>query len=281
MKESNGEKISMRIKGEIISQLAKGIKNAGAKQQKGSVYLADCDDIGAFYFERLNILKTMEKDGVISNFSEVTKKDEMKQWSDLEVEQDPEVWFEYKESFSPEERRFAEVIFNTQKILKLAEEQESIIAIKKLDIKNLGAFLKTVHSKSLKSIYLIANSVAATGAIFLVLDERFNSPIRRESRNNRGGETFIKKLHNIAYFVDAPDKRVPYKKNLASDINSGLFRIRPVNKYMKTNRFKKPTLVQKSENNTLVLKNEIMVKTGTIDNDVPLQYQYLYNDKTK
>lgn len=135
--------------------------------------------------------------------------------------------------------------------------------------------------KSLKSIHLITDSMAAKDVIFVVLDERFEAPIRREARNNKGGDTFIKKLHNIAYFADAPDKKVSYEKNLASDINNGLFKIAQVAEYMKTNKLEKPTLVKKSRDNNLVLKNDIVVKTGLIRKDVPSQYQSLYIDKTK
>jgi len=135
--------------------------------------------------------------------------------------------------------------------------------------------------KSLKSIHLIANSLGLTGAIFLVLDELFEMPIRFTVKNKDGYSTYIKKLYDIAYFVDAPNKKVDYDRNIADGINNGLFKKRLVMKYMKTNKFKKPTLVQKSENGTLVLKNEIPVKTGLVKNDVPLQYQSLYIDKTK
>lgn len=137
------------------------------------------------------------------------------------------------------------------------------------------------NPKGLKSIYLITNSVAALGPIFLVLDELFQFPIRRELKNNKGEDTFIKKLYDIAYFVDAPDKKVLYDKNLADSINNKLFKIEKVAKYIKTNRLETPTLVIKSGDGRLVLKNDIVVKTGLIHNDVPLQYQSLYIDKIK
>ncbi len=134
--------------------------------------------------------------------------------------------------------------------------------------------------KSLKSIHLATNSLEPHNAIFLILDERFESPIRCKIRNDKGGITYIRKLYNIAYFVDVPDKKVSYKKNLASDINNGLFKITQVAKYMKTNGLKKPTLVQKSGDGTLVLKNEIIVKTMLVKH-IPAEYQSLYADKTK
>ncbi len=49
---------------------------------------------------------------------------------------------------------------------------------------------------------------------------------------------------------------------------------------MRTNKLKKPTLVQKSENNTLVLKSEIPVKTVLVKN-ISSHHQSLYTDKTK
>ncbi len=132
----------------------------------------------------------------------------------------------------------------------------------------------------LKSIHLITKSLEPTDVIFLVLDERFEYPIRSVVWH-KGNPTYVKKLYDIAYFVDVPNKKVNYGKNIANSINNGLFRKRPVAEYMETNKFKKPTLVQKSENKTLVLKNEILVETGLIHNKVPKQYQYLYIDKTR
>ena len=135
---------------------------------------------------------------------------------------------------------------------------------------------------SLKSIHLISHSLEPQTVIFLVLDERFEIPIRCAVKNKRGEETYIKKLYNIAYIVNVPGKRVDYNRNLANDINNGLFRRRQIVKYMKTNKLKKPTLIQKSEDGDyLVLKNEIPVKTGLVNHNVPVQYQSLYIDKTK
>ena len=135
---------------------------------------------------------------------------------------------------------------------------------------------------SLKSIHLISHSLEPQTVIFLVLDERFEIPIRCAVKNKRGEETYIKKLYNVAYIVNVPGKRVDYNRNLANDINNGLFRRRQIVKYMKTNKLKKPTLIQKSEDGDyLVLKNEIPVKTGLVNHNVPVQYQSLYIDKTK
>ncbi|MFA5925600.1 MAG: hypothetical protein WC831_01590 [Parcubacteria group bacterium] len=137
------------------------------------------------------------------------------------------------------------------------------------------------NKKRLKSIHLVTKSVAVENVIFLVLDERFEMPIRFDTKNRKGEDTTIKKLHDIAYFVNAPGKRVGYSERLADNINNGIFKKRPIKDYMKTNKFEKPTLVQKSEDgNILVLKNEILIKTMLI-NAVPTQYQSLYKDKIK
>ncbi len=140
--------------------------------------------------------------------------------------------------------------------------------------------LPTHQSLSLKSICLVTPSIAINNSIFLVLDDRFEAPIRFTAKNQSGEETAIKKLHDIAYFVDAPGKKVYYNKRLADNINNGLFKNKRINQYLKTNKYNKPTLVQKSENNTLVLKNEIPVKTMLV-NAIPSQSQSLYIDKTR
>ena len=133
----------------------------------------------------------------------------------------------------------------------------------------------------LKSIHLITSSIAVKDAIFLVLDENFELPIRFNVKNKDGDEAYIKKLHNIAYIADVQNMRVAYDKNLADSINNGLFRRRQIKKYMATNHLKKPTLVQKSENgNILVLKNEVPVKTMLI-HKVPTQHLSLYLDKNQ
>ena len=133
--------------------------------------------------------------------------------------------------------------------------------------------------KSLKSLNLVAE-INPSKVIFLVLDKHFEAPIRCEIKNPDGTDTYIKKLHNIAYsWGDARGKRVPYDKNLADSINNKLFRLSRVRKYMKTNELETPTLVRKSSDGTLVLENESTVKT-TLLKEVPPQYQSLYVDKT-
>lgn len=134
--------------------------------------------------------------------------------------------------------------------------------------------------KRLRSIHLITRSLEPADVIFLVLDELFDRPIRFAVKNKMGNPAYIKKLYNVAYFVNAPEKRVEYSKNLADNINNGLFRKKAIADYMRTNKLKKPTLVQKSENDEiLVLKGEIILKTELINN-IPSQYKYLYIDKT-
>src|SRR3989344_1656593 len=135
--------------------------------------------------------------------------------------------------------------------------------------------------KGLKSIHLITDSLEPKNAIFLVLDKLFEMPIRCEIKNAEGKPTYIKKLYDIAYIVNAPNKKVDYDRNIADSINNGLFRKKTVAKYMKTNKFQKPTLVKKSKDGILVLNSEdVSVKTGLVKNDVPIQHQSRYIDKT-
>jgi hypothetical protein len=133
----------------------------------------------------------------------------------------------------------------------------------------------------LKSIDLITASIEPKDVIFLVLDNLFDRPTRFRVVNDKGEITYIKKLYNIAYVVNAPGKKVEYDKSLASNINNGLFKRKNISEYMKTNELKKPTLVQRSEDKKyLVLKNDIPIKRMKIG-DVPSQHQSLYIDKTR
>lgn len=144
---------------------------------------------------------------------------------------------------------------------------------------NQAEGLSTNH---LKSIHLVTTSLEPTSVIFLVLDERFEMPIRCAVWNYKGEIAYIKKLYDIAYPWDVPNKKVGYNKFLADNINNGLFKKGQVARYMKTNKLKKPTLVQKSEDGkSLVLKIETPVKTGLVKNAVPPQHQPLYIDKTR
>ncbi len=134
----------------------------------------------------------------------------------------------------------------------------------------------------LKSIHLVTNSLEPKSVIFLVLDEQFEMPVRCAVNNKKGTSTYIKKLYDIAYAWDVPNKKVGYDKSLADNINNGLFKKGRVAKYMRTNKLKKPTLVKKSEDGkSLVLKNDVPVKTGLVKHDVPIQHQSLYVEKTK
>ena len=147
------------------------------------------------------------------------------------------------------------------------------------NIKNTGEPKEAQNG--LKSIHLITDSLEPKNAIFLVLDGLFEMPIRCEIKNAEGKPTYIKKLYDIAYIVNAPNKKVDYDRNIADSINNGLFRKKTVAKYMKTNKFQKPTLVKKSKDGILVLNSEdVSVKTGLVKNDVPIQHQSRYIDKT-
>lgn len=133
----------------------------------------------------------------------------------------------------------------------------------------------------IKSIYLISESILPRDVIFVVFDERFEMPFRFKVKNSTGKETYIKKLHDIAYFVNVPGKRVDYNKRIADNINNGLFRKRRIRDYLKSNRLKKPTLVSKSEDGEiLVAKGDVPIRLMKISN-VPAQHRYIYIDKTK
>jgi hypothetical protein len=135
------------------------------------------------------------------------------------------------------------------------------------------------NSHKLKLIHLITDSLEPSRVIFLVLDGWFENPIRCAVKNRQGEPTFMKKLYDIAYLVNVQGKKVDYSRGLADNINNGLFKIRRVANYMRTNKFKKPTLVKKS-GEMFVPENDVVVKTDLITN-VPEQYQSLYIDKTK
>lgn len=139
---------------------------------------------------------------------------------------------------------------------------------------------KDGNAPKLKSIHLVSNSLEPASVIFLVLDGSFGNPIRCEVKNDEGKPTYMKKFYNVAYFVDAPGKRVPYDKTLANSINNDLFKKPRVAQHMKANRLQKPTLVQKSADNTLILTGEVLVKTELVKN-IPQEFQSQYIDKTR
>lgn len=140
---------------------------------------------------------------------------------------------------------------------------------------------KFQDKKYLKSLHLLTRSLEPKDVIFLVVDEHYNIPIRFLVKNKYGQPTYIKKLYDIAYMVNAPNKKVSYTKRAADGINNGLFRKRSLKNYMCTNKLKKPTLVRKSEDGKLlVLKNDIEVRTGKIEH-IPPQHKSFYIDKTR
>lgn len=131
-----------------------------------------------------------------------------------------------------------------------------------------------------KSIHLVSQSIVANDTIFFVINEQWQMPIRFLAKNTSGDDSAIKKLHNIAYIVNAPGKSVAYERRLADNINNGIFRNAQISDYMTANKLDKPTLVRKSDKNTFVLKNETMVLTFTIQ-QVPPQFRPQYIDKTQ
>ena len=177
--------------------------------------------------------------------------------------------------------RFSFIGVNVNKLKEFRGKLEK--EIKEKDINENKSDIKKELSEEknvLESIYLITESLEPKSVIFLVFNEIYKMPIRFSVNNCKGNATYIKKLYDIAYICNAPDKKVYYEKYLADNINNALFRKRSIKRYMTTNNFRKPTLVQKSEDKKiLVLKNEIQVKTILIKN-IPSQYQYLYKDKT-
>lgn len=139
-----------------------------------------------------------------------------------------------------------------------------------------------VQKNGLGLLHLVAHSLEPKDVIFLVVDGHHDMPIRFAVKNRKETPTAIKKLWDIAYIADAPGKKVEYSKRTADTINNDIFRKARVKKYMKTNGFKKPTIVKKSEDgSSLVLTNEVEVRVGLVKNDVPVQLQRRYYDKTR
>jgi hypothetical protein len=129
----------------------------------------------------------------------------------------------------------------------------------------------------LKSITLVAKSLnPKEGNIYVVFDDYFENPIRYVAVSTKGEPTYMKKLFDIAYQPQLPDKKVEYNRNLADNINNGLFKNKKAYNYIKTNKIKKPTLVQGSEDKKfLVLKNDVSIKTLLVAQS-PVQHQSLY-----
>lgn len=216
-----------------------------------------------------------------AHFVEVLEKYGDRSRNRLEIKDAVDITFGVEDIKKIVNMRYGRVLDTDLHYLKLPNFKGYIKRAHSFLSKELPQVIKEGDKNRLKSLYLITNSLEPATAIFLVLDERFETPVRYEVINKDGQHTAIKKLYDIAYFVDAPNKMVNYGKNIADGINNGLFRKKAVKKYMETNRFNKPTLVEKSKNKTLVLKNEILVKTGLVKNDVPIQYQSIYIDKTR
>jgi hypothetical protein len=133
-------------------------------------------------------------------------------------------------------------------------------------------------AKTLKSIHLLTDKLVLSDHLFLVLDGRFESPVRCDARTSAGA-TYIGNLYKIAYIANVPGTRVSYDKDIADSINNKLFRRPQVAGYMGTHGLKKPTLVIRA-GDLLVLKNEVQVKTGLIHQVVPQEFRSLYTDKT-
>lgn len=180
-------------------------------------------------------------------------------------------------------------IFPTKDFLALYETYKSSTNATTGQQEGLKSLTKTTQEsnekfqgkKYLKSLHLLTRSLEPEDVIFLVVDEHYSIPIRFLVKNKYGQPTYIKKLYDIAYMVNVPNKKVPYTKRAADGINNGLFKKKSLKKYMLTNKLKKPTLVQKSEDGKLlVLKNDIEIRTGKIEH-VPTQHKSFYIDKTR
>lgn len=172
--------------------------------------------------------------------------------------------------------------YSYNKSAVLAVISDLISYVRKIQCNSLHKTVPPPQDKNFpKSLYLVTTKLETFDVIFLVFNELYDMPIRCEVKNYYGADTYLKKLYNIAYIVDAPGKWVGYDKKLADEINNGLFRRKKVKQLMRTNNFEKPTLVQKSEDKkSLVLKDDIQVKTILVKN-IPVQYQSLYIDKTR
>lgn len=169
----------------------------------------------------------------------------------------------------------AEPITENRFVIKSAFGYEFVVNKDKL----LKKTRKEEQKNTLKSIHLVSKSITANDTIFLVLDERWETPIKF-SVWSKGVETAIKKLHNLAYPANAPNKRVEYSKNLANSINNGLFKKPRIKRYLETNNFDKSTIVRKSRDGNLVLSGEIPVIDFTFE-QIPSQFRATYIEKTK
>ena len=173
------------------------------------------------------------------------------------------------------------IIFTIQKPdIKLLREYKS----KFLSSEGIKQVSKPKDDKKLKNfpktIYLITPSVAVKDMIFLVIDENYASPIIFRAKNSKGEETSVKKLHDIAYPYDVPGGKIVYSERLADNINNGLFKNPEIERYMKSNKLDKPTLVRKAGKENFVLASQTLVK-DFVATQVPTQYRHLYIEKTR
>lgn len=196
--------------------------------------------------------------------------------TDLDFRKD-EVCFNFSEDFTKNDfDAFRNLVEEQYKVVLDREEKASKIHDPKVVLDD------PTKNFQLESIILISESIVLKDNLWIVLNKEFQRPIRCSTKNVKGGDSYIKKLHNIAYPGNAPGKSVSYDRNVATSINNALFRLVGIREYMKKNSLKKPTLVQKSENeDLLVLAHETIVEVGTIDTKVPPQFKNLYIDKTK
>jgi len=201
------EEIKKKLKEDILRKLIDAAKDSQNKEQKALVYLTDIGDIDAFYFERLNILESLKKEGVVLEFEEAEKWDELVEWTDLEIEQDPEGWFEYKQNFKPEERIFAEVSFNQEKVIDYCNKlgilrsapgdyrivfnpEKSILTIKNIPIK-IRKFSEQYHLLRI----IFEKDLDIT-------NECFFSEIAEIYDNKAGNRLPDKKFYNAVYQIN-------------------------------------------------------------------------------
>lgn len=164
----------------------------------------------------------------------------------------------------------------------LIEDIDRLKKIKRM-IEKAGISEKQQAENYLKSMYLVGDSARPVEIISLVLDEKYENPIRFVVKNKRGRETVMKKLYDIIYQYqfNIPDKKgVAYDERLAKSINNDLFKKPKVADYIKSNHFGKPKIVTKSPNGTLMLVGGTRVKVVR-PLEIQSQYRSLYPIKTR
>jgi hypothetical protein len=151
-------------------------------------------------------------------------------------------------------------------------------------VKKSNSSIENFPIVELKSISLVTQKLALNCChfIFIVLDGRYDKPVKFNVKNNKGEETAVAKLYRLSYcrMADFPENHLDYDWNIADSINNGLFKNPFVKDYIKSNGFKKPTLVKKSDDKKeLVLNDKIGIERELVK-DIKDQYRYLYSDKT-